>query len=310
VTERVLGVHPEDVGGIAMAVRRAAAAGARALQVFSAPPAYYNERTAVRPERVERFRAALADVGIAPQHVLVHAAYVLNAASPEVSKTARSKAGLAQELRRSTALGAGACCFHPGSAGDGDPGEACDRVGDAIQHALETVPEGDAGTRLLIENTAGAGRTVGRSPEEIARMLARVSASLRRRTGYGLDTCHLFASGYDVASSRESLRAVLDQFERAAGERPAFLHFNDSQHPLGSNRDRHALLGAGTIGVEPFRWLLADERSAGIPLILETPHERETVAEDDASPDPWDVRMVELLRGMMPGGARRATGDG
>jgi deoxyribonuclease-4 len=310
MTGRFLGVHAEDAGGIAMAVRRAAAAGARALQLFSAPPAFYNERTAVRPERIERFRAALTEAGIEPRHVLVHAPYVLNAASPEASKAERSRVGLAQELRRSAALGAGACCFHPGSAGDGDPGEACDRVGDAILHALESVPESDAGTRLLIENTAGAGRTVGRSPEEIARMLARVRPSLRRRTGYGLDTCHLFASGYDIASSPESLRSVLERFERATGERPAFVHLNDSRHPLGSNRDRHALLGEGTIGLEPFRWLLADERSAGIPLVLETPHERSPVGEDDPSPDPADVRMLGLLWELLPQGGSGRDGSG
>ena len=84
----------------------------------------------------------------------------------------RARIALAKELERSTAYGVGACCFHPGSAGDGDPGEACDRVGDAIRHALETVPETAAGTRVLIENTAGAGRTMGRTAEEIARMLA------------------------------------------------------------------------------------------------------------------------------------------
>jgi deoxyribonuclease-4 len=301
VSRRFLGAHTPDAGGIVMAVRRAAAAGMRALQLFSAPPTYYNEKTTVKPDRAARFREALEAAGIAPRHVLVHGAYVLNTASPEETKAVRARSALAKELERSTALGVGGFCFHPGSAGDGDPGDACDRVGDAIRHALETVGETAAGTRVLIENTAGAGRTMGRSAKEIARMLARVPAALRHRAGYGLDSCHLFASGHDIGGSAEAQRAVLDAFERSIGEPPAFFHLNDSQHPFASNKDRHALIGAGAIGVEPFRWLLRDPRSEGIPLLLETPHEREELAEDDSTADPADVRMMELLRGLLAG---------
>jgi len=284
-----------------MAVRRAAASEMAALQLFTAPPTYYGEKVVAKPERVAALREALAAAGIAPRNVLVHGAYVLNTASSEPEKAARARSGLAKELERSTAYGIGACCFHPGSAGDGDPGEACDRVGDAILHALSTVPEGNGTTRVLIENTAGAGRTMGRSAEEIARMLSRVPAALRHRTGYGLDTCHLFASGKDIASSPEAQRAVLDEYERIVGERPAFFHLNDSQHPLGSNKDRHACIGEGTIGAEPFRWLLRDPRTEGIPLVLETPQERSEVADDDASADPADERMMRLLRSFLSG---------
>lgn len=298
---RFLGAHTRDAGGAVMAARRAAAAGMHAMQLFSAPPTYYNEKVTIKPDRAARFREALDAAGILPRHVLVHAAYVLNTASPEEVKASRARSALARELERSTALGAGACCFHPGSAGDGDPDAACDRVGDAIRHALETVGETGSGTRVLIENTAGAGRTMGRSAGEIARMLARVPAALRRRTGYGLDTCHLHASGHDIASSAGAQRAVLDVFERVIGEPPAFLHLNDSQHPFGSNRDRHALIGDGTIGAAPFGWLLRDVRAEGIPLVLETPHEREELGDDDATPDPADVRMLALLRGLLDG---------
>ena len=271
----------------------------RALQIFSAPPTYYNDKVSVKPGRIAKFHEVLTIAGIAPRHVLVHGAYVLNTASPDEAKAARARSGLAKELERSTALGVAGCCFHPGSAGDGDPGAACDRVGDAIRHALETVPETASGTRVLIENTAGAGRTMGRSAEEIARMLARVPSGLRHRTGYGLDSCHLFASGHDITGSAGSQRAVLDTFERATGERPAFFHLNDSQHPFGSNKDRHALIGEGAIGVPPFGWLLADPRAEGVPLVLETPSERPEVADDDASADPADVRMMALLQALM-----------
>ena len=298
-TQRYIGAHTADAGGIVMAVRRAGAGGMRAMQLFTAQPTYYNEKVTVKADKAARFQDALAAAGIAPRHVLVHAAYVLNTASSDGLKAARASAGLARELERSTALGVGGCCFHPGSAGDGDPGDACDRVGDAVRRALETVPESASGTRVLIENTAGAGRTMGRSAEELARMLARVPHALRHRTGYGLDTCHLFASGHDIGTSADAQRAVLDAFEQATGERPAFFHLNDSQHPLGANKDRHALIGEGAIGAAAFGWLLADARAAGIPLVLETPSERAEVADDDASPDPADLRMMALLQALL-----------
>ena len=299
MSTRILGAHTPDAGGMVMAVRRAAASRMDALQLFTAPPTYYGDKVTAKPDRVKKFREALAEAGIAPRNVMVHGAYVLNTASSEPEKAVRAMGGLAKELERSTAYGVGACCFHPGSAGDGDPGEACDRVGDAIVHALSIVPEGEGKTRVLIENTAGAGRTMGRSAEEIARMLARVPTELRHRTGYGLDTCHLFASGKEIATSPEAQRAVLDEYERVIGERPGFFHLNDSQHPFGSNKDRHACIGDGAIGAEPFRWLLADPRTEGIPLVLETPQERDEVADDDVSADPADERMMALLRSFL-----------
>ena len=292
---RFIGVHTADDGGMPMAVARAAAAGARALQVFTALPTYYNEKAGFKPDQAAKVHAALATAGIERRHLLVHAAYVLNTASPDDVKALRARSGLAKELERSTVLEAGGFCFHPGSAGDGDPHEAAVRVGLAIRHALETVPETSSGTRVLIENTAGAGRTMGRSAEEIALMLAQVPAALRHRTGYGLDTCHLFSSGHDIVTSPEALRGVLAHFERTIGERPSFLHLNDSRHALGSNKDRHALIGEGAIGAEPFRWIMNEPVSEGIPLILETPQARLSVVEDDASADPADARMVALL---------------
>ena len=288
-----IGWHTIDSGGIAMAALRAGAAGMTALQVFSAVPKYYNEKVGVKPDRVARFHAALDEAGIARRHVVVHAAYVLNTATPDEGKWARARDGLAKELERSTALGAGAVCFHPGAATDGDREAACARVARAIVHALERV-EGE--TRLLVENTAGAGTTVGRTAEEVAAILAGVPDALRARTGYGLDSCHLYASGHDIAAGRDALTGVLDAFEATTGEAPAFFHLNDSEGALGSNKDRHALIGEGAIGAAPFGWLLADPRSHDVPLILETPQARPDQPDDGASADPWDVRMVEMLR--------------
>ena len=287
------GVHPNDNGGIDMAVRRGAGAGGPALQIFSAKPQFYNEKIMVKPERVQRFKAAMSEQGMDPARCLVHAAYVLNTASPEPDKYERAALGLVKELERTATLGAFACCFHPGSTQGSDAASAIDRVGDAVARAAASVP-GTA--RVLIENTAGAGNTMGRTAEEIAGMLKRVPAELRGRTGYGLDTCHLFASGLDIHTSREALLGVLDRFCDVIGEAPSFFHCNDSEGEFGSNRDRHALVGKGRIGLEPFRWLLADARSHDVPLILETPHANEGVTDEDPTPDPYDVDMVRVLR--------------
>ena len=289
---RYLGAHTIDNGGIDMAARRAGAAGMKALQVFTAPPRFYGDRAGVKPEKVQRFNAALKEAKIKPEHVVVHGAYVLGVATAEEEKWTRASAGLTKELERSTTLGVGAVCFHPGSASDGDVEAAAERVGRAITTALKAV-KGE--TRLLVENTAGAGKTLGRTAREVAMILSHVPAALRPRTGYGLDTCHLFASGYDIRASEKALKGVLDEFEEETGERPGFLHLNDSEGDLGTNKDRHTLIGEGRIGAEPFGWLLRDPRSAGIPLILETPQENYEIAGDDPSADPWDLRMMELL---------------
>jgi deoxyribonuclease-4 len=289
----IFGTHAVDNGGIDMAARRAAAAGLRAVQIFTAKPTFYGDKSGINPKRVERFHAALQETGIDPANVVVHAAYVLSVATADPDKYARAAAGLAKEMERSTLLGVGAVCFHPGSASDGDTAAAAERVGRAIAGALKGV---EGKTRLLVENTAGAGKTLGRTAAEVADILRHVPDALRERTGYGLDTCHLFASGYDINASKKRAGEILDEFEEAAGEAPGFFHLNDSEGALGSNRDRHVLLGDGQIGRDAFAWLLQDRRSRGVPLILETPQENYDVAEDDASADPYDLRMAALLK--------------
>lgn len=291
----LLGAHTIDNGGIDMAARRAGTAGMTALQIFTAIPKYYGDKQSIRPERVERFRRALDEAQIEPRNVVVHAAYVLNTATADDEKWTRARDGLAKELERSTALGVGAVCFHPGAATGHDRESAAKRVAKAITHALKTV-KGD--TRLLIENTAGAGLTMGRTPEEVGLMLAGVPDALRERTGFGLDSCHLFAAGHDITASKAAFTAIIDAFEKAADGPPSFFHLNDSEGALGSNKDRHVLLGDGKIGREPFGWLLADKRAKKVPLILETPQLNFEVADDDATPDPFDVQMMKLLQSL------------
>lgn len=294
---RYLGAHTVFNGGISMAALRAGNAGMSALQVFTAPPQYYGDKATMRAERVQRFHEALDRAGIAKANVVVHGAYVLNTATEDETKFARAKAGLLKELERSSALGVAGVCFHPGATTtSGNRLPAAERVARAISDALEAVP---GETRIWVENTAGAGTTFGRTAEEVGAIISAVPQRFRHRTGYGLDTCHLFSSGHDIRESETRLRQVLDDFENAAGCPPAFFHLNDSEGALGSNKDRHVLIGEGQIGKEPFRWLLRDRRSENIPLILETPEQNYDIADDDPSADPYDVAMMKLLQSLM-----------
>ena len=291
---RIIGCHPPDNGGIQMAVARAAAAGGNSMQLFTAIPKFYGDKSTISPDRVRRFREAVSEHGLDAHNFIVHGAYVLNVCTPKADQWARASAGLAKEMERSTELGVRGYCFHPGSAADGDPEDAVRRVAEAMTLAIEAYP--DAKTRVLVENTAGAGRTMGRTAREVADMLSHVPPPLRPRAGYGLDTCHLFASGYDIHTSEARLREILDEFEEATGEPPSFFHLNDSAHPFNSNRDRHALLGDGEIGLDPFHWLLDDPRTHDVPLILETPTANPDIANEDPSADPNDAAMVKLVQ--------------
>jgi len=289
---RYLGAHTINNGGIHMAVLRAGNAGMTALQLFTAIPRFYGDKSTIKPERVARFKTALAKTRIKPANVVVHAAYVLSVATPDDDKWARASAGLTKEMERSSTLGVGSVCFHPGSAGASDRGESAKPIAKAITQALKA---NESGTRLLVENTAGAGKTMGKTAEEIRDILDAVPKPLRARTGYGLDTCHLFCSGYDITKSKPAFTAVLDEFEKVIGEPPSFFHLNDSATELGSNKDRHVLIGEGYIGKEPFGWLMEDRRSREIPLILETPQLNYEIADDDDSPDPYDAKLMKLL---------------
>ena len=180
-SHHIIGTHPVDNGGIDMAVRRAADAGISAVQIFTAIPKFYGDKSTIRPDRVERFRRALEETGIRAEHVIVHGAYVLNPASDEEEKWSRSAAALTKEMERSTILGVGGVCFHPGScARDGGPGAAAQRVARAMARALHAVP---GPTRLFVENSAGAGSTFGKDAAEVGSILVHLPADLRARAG-------------------------------------------------------------------------------------------------------------------------------
>ena len=244
------GAHTIDNGGIHMAARRAGATGMRALQIFTAIPKYYGDKSSIKPERVERFRAALAEAKIDPRYVMAHAAYVLNTATPDEEKSrARapdSRRSSSGRRRWASARSAFIPARRPTTIAKRRPSASRRRSSTRWRRCR-------AARRACSSRTPRArGARSRRRAAEVGAILRHVPTALRARTGYGLDTCHLFASGYDLREPGAVAR-VLDEFEEATGEPPGFFHLNDSEGALGSNKDRHMLIGDGQIGVEPFR---------------------------------------------------------
>ena len=199
--------------------------------------------------------------------LLIHAVYLLNCASEDEEICRKSHAALVAALRAGAALGAQAVVLHPGSAlkDGGTVDAAIERAAKVIAAVLAETE----GCALHLEDTAGAGGTLGRSFEELARLIELTGGD--ERLGVCLDSCHLLASGYDVRTA-DSLAAVLDEFDRVVGlGRLGSLHVNDSVAPLGANRDRHINLGEGEIGPEGIAAFLSEPRFEGLPCVFEGP---------------------------------------
>jgi deoxyribonuclease-4 len=217
-------------------------------------------------EAIAEFREALA-ASPTVDALVIHAVYLINCASEDPEIRAKSLTSLIASLRAGAALGAVAVILHPGSAlkNGGAAEAACARAAEAFAEALAETE----GCRLHLEDTAGTGGTLGRSFEELAAMIEAAGGD--ERLGVCLDSCHLYASGYDIATA-DKLSGVLDEFDRAVGlERLGSLHVNDSMTPLGSNRDRHTDLGAGEIGRDGCAAFLSEPRFDGLPCIFEGP---------------------------------------
>jgi deoxyribonuclease-4 len=260
----LIGAHVSPAGGPAKAVERGLALGARSIQIFNQNPRQWKPRE-YSADEVAGFHAAVAESDVGA--LLIHAVYLLNPASEDAGFREKTLASLATSLRAGAALGAHAVVLHPGSAlkDGGAVDAAIERAGAVIAEALA---ESDECT-LHLENTAGAGGTLGRSFEELARLIEIAGGG--ERLGVCLDSCHLLASGYDVRGA-EALGAVLDEFDRIVGlDRLGSLHINDSMTPLGSNRDRHANLGDGEIGRAGCAAFLSEPRFEGMPCVLEGP---------------------------------------
>jgi deoxyribonuclease-4 len=278
----LIGAHVSPAGGLWRAVERGSALGAQAIQIFNQSPRMWRP-TAYGEDDYERFREALAASEIAA--VMIHAVYLVNCASDDPTIREKSLASLTHSLRVGDAIGADCVVVHPGSAKTGHVGEAIARAGELFKQALADSDH----CPLHLENTAGAGGTLGRSFAELAALLDAGGRS--HRLGVCLDSCHLLASGYEIRTPK-ALASVIDACETEVGKgRIGSLHLNDSKTPLGSNRDRHANIGEGELGLEGARTYVNEPRFADLPCVLETP------GPDRSGPTAEEVALVIALRG-------------
>jgi deoxyribonuclease IV len=258
----LLGTHVSSQGGSFAAPPRATEIGATALQLFTKTPNQWKERE-IDADEAAQFRAALHAAG-SPVTVS-HDSYLINLASPDDEQRARSLESFATELRRCHALGIDYLVSHPGNyMDDRDAGIA--RNAAAIAAALTQEP---GPTILCLEATAGSGTALGATFEELAAIIAAVPAPLRSRIGICVDTCHIYSAGYDIVGDFDGVMAT---FDRVLGlERLRVWHLNDSKTPFNSHRDRHELIGDGSLGDAPFHRIMTDARFAHTVKILETP---------------------------------------
>jgi deoxyribonuclease-4 len=277
----LIGAHVSPAGGPAKAVERGTERGARAIQIFNQNPRAWKP-TIYGDEAVADFREAMEASDV--DALMIHAVYLLNAASEDPDIREKTLTSLIASLRAGDALGAVSVVLHPGSAKTGEVAPAIKRAGAVIKEALA---ESDA-CALHLENTAGAGGTLGRSFHELAALIDAAGGD--DRLGLCLDSCHLYASGFDIRTA-EGLTSVLDGCASVVGlERLGSLHFNDSQGTLGSNRDRHADVGQGELGEDGCAVFLSEPRFDGLPVILETP------GPDKKGPSKEELELCWTLR--------------
>jgi deoxyribonuclease IV len=276
----LIGAHVSQSGGLEKAVARGTERGCQAIQIFNQSPRMWRP-TAYSDDDYSAFRTAIKGTSI--KAVLIHAVYLLNCASEDKEIRQKSLASLIQSLRVGDGIGAAGVVLHPGSAKQGDVGAAIKRAGKVIGEALAE----SGRCQLHLEDTAGAGGTLGRSFEELQRLLEAAGGD--ERLGLCLDSCHLYASGYDV-STVEGLSQTLDECDRTVGlSRLHSLHLNDSLVPLGSNRDRHAILGEGELGDKGCAVFVSEPRFERLPCVLET-------GRDGGAPAAEDVARAKKLR--------------
>ena len=280
----LLGAHVSSAGGVPEAPPRAAAIRATALQLFTKMANRWAERECADDE-CAAFRERLAVTDVAA--TMAHDSYLINLASPDPVLRARSIASFTSELRRCAALGLHYLVSHPGNYMDErDAGIA--RNAEAIDEALAAAP---GSTILCLETTAGSGTALGASFEELAAIISLIDPAHRDRVGICLDTCHVYSAGYDLVTDYDGVLARLDDALGLA--RLKVMHLNDSKTPFASRRDRHELIGEGSLGELPFRRIMTDERLVRVPKVIETPKL------DDATAT--DTRMLERLRGYAGG---------
>src|SRR2546423_5176040 len=273
----LLGAHVSTQGGVARAPERGLAIGATAIQVFTKTPNQWRE-PALEDDQIAAFRAALAASGV--RAVVAHDSYLINLASPDEALREKSVAAFTGELTRCRALGIPWVVSHPGNYID-DLAAGLERNADGHARCLAAVP-GDVG--VLIEGTAGSGTALGKTFEELAALRRALPAALRGRVAFCLDTAHLHAAGYEVATE---LGGVWDRFDRVIGlDLLKCLHLNDSKSAAGARVDRHQWIGEGTIGPRAFRQILGGPAPRPVVKIIETPKGGDPAYHDPPLPRP------------------------
>lgn len=278
-------------GGVSRAVDRAVAHGCESLQIFSKNA----NRWAARPldaAEVRAFRRRIEETGITP--VVSHASYLINLATTFPLLREQSIAAFIDELDRAAALGLLGVVIHPGTCTAGTEEDALRLIADSIRAAFRAHPRRK--TMVLLEHTAGQGRTVGHRFEHLAAIIGHLDGS--PRVGVCLDTCHLVASGYDIVSD-SGYRDTFDELDRLVGlDRVKVFHGNDSKKPCGSRVDRHEHIGEGCLGLEPFRRLLNDRRFGDLPMLIETEKSKGSEKAGTIVEDPFDRKNLATLRAL------------
>ncbi|HEX2303432.1 MAG TPA: deoxyribonuclease IV [Gaiella sp.] len=281
------GAHVSSAGGISNAIDRAEELGCKAAQVFTQSPRMWKP-TEHAPEQVERFRARRDEAGI--KSIVCHALYLVNLAGPDREMHAKSVTAMRASLETAAAIGSEGVVFHVGSHLGAGLEEGLALAVPALRELLELT---DKNLWLLLENSAGAGGTIGRSVDELAAIFERLDA--HPRLGLCLDSCHWWVSGVDVTDPATLDVALAELDNRIGLDRLRCLHVNDAGADLGSNRDRHASLEAGVIG-DGLATFLAHPAFQDLPAILET-----------AGPDGTYVGELQLLRKLHRKGRRRRS---
>ncbi len=275
----LLGAHVSTQGGVQKALARGKAIGATAIQVFTKTPSQWRE-PAITEEAYTAFRRECDRSEIAG--IVAHDSYLINLASPDPALAARSAESFRAELRRCELLGIPAVVSHPGNFID-DREAGLLRNAAVITRCLQEVP-GDV--MVLLETTAGTGTALGATFEELAALRDAIGESVRHRIAFCADTCHLYSAGYDLVREYDS---VWQRWEKIIGlAQLRCLHLNDSKTPFNSRRDRHQLVGEGSLGPEPFRRIMRDPRFRQVMKVIETPK-----GDDEVT---FDRRMLRRLR--------------
>jgi deoxyribonuclease-4 len=292
----LFGAHMSIAGGLHKALLAARSYGMDTVQLFTKNANQWNARD-LTDDEVRLFRQTLRQTRL--RFPMAHDSYLINLASPQETLYRRSIEAFLVELHRAEQLGLRYLIAHPGAFIDSDEKTGLGRVAGALDEVHARCP--GFRVRILLETTAGQGTTLGHRFEHLAEIFARVADP--KRLGVCFDTCHVFAAGYPLAPVTE-YRATMRHFERVLGlHRLRAFHLNDSLKPLGSRVDRHAHLGRGHLGLEPFRLLVNDRRFRTRPMVLETPKEEATEGD-------MDTVNLRLLRDLADDNPDRSRSSG